>query len=219
MRVIFISDSRLCGVERMRLGSSSSVVNKINYYCVPGLQLDGVKQYVHSERFEKLCRHHRVIVFLSVGVNDIPENIYDRTEQELTNVYERIIRKYQQVDQGIKSINRHIKLVIATIPPKDLIQTSLKYPQKSEKIETITREHQTSYENFVCRINEEFINMFNNKETKVHIPLHRALRVRRGRRGAGRYQYYKLHDGLHPGDELKKDWMEMILTRLEQYLL
>jgi hypothetical protein len=31
MRVIFTSDSRLCGVERMRLGSSSSVVNKINY--------------------------------------------------------------------------------------------------------------------------------------------------------------------------------------------
>jgi hypothetical protein len=33
------------------------------------------------------------------------------------------------------------------------------------------------------------------------------------------YQYYNLHDGRHPGDELKKDWMEMILTRLEQYLL
>jgi uncharacterized protein (UPF0248 family) len=45
----------------------------------------------------------------------------------------------------------------------------------------------TSYENFVCRINEEFINMFNNNETEVHIPLHRALRVRRG----DRYQYYK----------------------------
>jgi uncharacterized protein (UPF0248 family) len=105
--------------------------------------------------------------------------------------------------------------IIATIPPKDLIQTLLKYPHKSEKIETITRDHQTSYENFACRINEEFINMFNNNETEVHIPLHRALRVRRG----GRYQYYKLHDGLHPGDELKKDWMEMILTRLEQYLL
>jgi hypothetical protein len=57
---------------------------------------------------------------------------------------------------------------------------------------------------------------FNNNETEVHIPLHRALRVRRGGRGAGRYQYYKLHDGLHHGDELKKDWMEMILTRLEQ---
>ena len=42
MRVIFISDSRLCGVERMSLGSSCSVVDKINYYCVPGLQLDGV---------------------------------------------------------------------------------------------------------------------------------------------------------------------------------
>ena len=27
MSVIFISDSRLCGVEGMRLGSSSSVVN------------------------------------------------------------------------------------------------------------------------------------------------------------------------------------------------
>ena len=117
-------------------------------------------QYINSERFEKLCRHHRVIVFLSVGVNDISENIYDRTERELTKVYERVIRKYQQVDQGIKSINRHIKLIIATIPPKDLIQTLLKYPHKSEKIETITRDHQTSYENFVCRINEEFINMF-----------------------------------------------------------
>jgi hypothetical protein len=110
-------------------------------------------------------------------VNDIPENIYDRTEQELTKVYERVIRKYQQVDQGIKSINRHIKLIIATIPPTDLIQTLLKYPHKSEKIETITCDHQTSYENFVCRVNEEFINMFNNNETEVHIPLHRALRV------------------------------------------
>jgi hypothetical protein len=40
-----------------------------------------------------------------------------------------------------------------------------------------TRDHQTSYENFVCRINEEFINMFNNNETEVHIPLHRALRA------------------------------------------
>jgi hypothetical protein len=28
MSVIFISDSRLCGAEGMRLGSSSSVVNK-----------------------------------------------------------------------------------------------------------------------------------------------------------------------------------------------
>jgi uncharacterized protein (UPF0248 family) len=45
------------------------------------------------------------------------------------------------------------------------------------------------YENFVCRINEEFINMFNSNETEVHIPLHRALRVRRGGRGAGRYSY------------------------------
>ena len=56
-------------------------------------------------------------------------------------------------------------------------QTLLKYPHKSEKIETITCDHQTSYENFVCRVNEEFINMFNNNETEVHIPLHRALRV------------------------------------------
>jgi hypothetical protein len=40
------------------------------------------------------------------------------------------------------------------MPPKDL--TLLKYPHKSEKIETITRDHQTSYETFVCRINEEY---------------------------------------------------------------
>jgi hypothetical protein len=64
-------------------------------------------------------------------LNDIPENIDDRTERELTKVYERIITKYQQVYQGIKSINRHIKL--ATIPPKDLMHTLLKYPHKSEK--------------------------------------------------------------------------------------
>jgi hypothetical protein len=43
--------------------------------------------------------------------------------------------------------------------------------------------------------------MFNNNQTEVHIPLHRALRVRRGGRGAGRYQYYKL--ALYP-TELKK---------------
>jgi hypothetical protein len=73
-------------------------------------------------------------LILSTPHNLDPENIYDRTEQELTKVYERVIRKYQQVDQGIKSINRHIKLIIATIPPTDLIQTLLKYPHKSEKI-------------------------------------------------------------------------------------
>jgi len=57
----------------------------------------------------------------------ISQNFFnDRTERELTKVYERIIRKYQQVDQGIKSINRHIQLVITTIPLKDLIQTLLK---------------------------------------------------------------------------------------------
>jgi hypothetical protein len=122
-----------CVALKWWLGSSSSVVNKINYYCVPGLQLDRVKQYVNSERFEKLCRHHRVLVFLIVRVNDIPKNIYDRTERELTNVYERIVRKYQQVDQGIESINRHIQLVIATIPRKDFIQTLLKYPHQSGK--------------------------------------------------------------------------------------
>jgi hypothetical protein len=48
-------------------------------------------------------------------VNDIPENFNERPERELTKVYERIIRKYQQVDQGIKSINRHIKLVITVL--------------------------------------------------------------------------------------------------------
>jgi hypothetical protein len=90
--------------------------------------------------------------------------------EKLTKVYERIIRKYQQVDQGIKSITRHIKLVIATIPPKDLIQTLLKYPHKSEKIETITRDHQTSYENFVCRINEE-LNMKQAPPEKLKKPV------------------------------------------------
>jgi hypothetical protein len=30
---------------------------------------------------------------------------------------------------------------VSTIPPKDLTQTLLKYPHKSEKIETITRDH------------------------------------------------------------------------------
>ena len=72
----------------------------------------------------------------------------------------------------------------------------------------------------ICLQNKRRIySQFNNNETKVHIPLHGALRVGRERKGAGRYQYYKLHDGRHPGDELKKDWMEMILTRLEHYLL
>lgn len=88
-------------------------------------------------------------------------------------------------------------------------QTLLIYPHKGDKGETITRDSQTSYEHLICRINEEF-NMFNNNETKVHIPLHRTCRVRHAMRGAGRYQYYKLLGGLHPGDDLKKDWVENI---------
>jgi hypothetical protein len=63
MRVIFISDSRLCGVERMSLGSSCSVVDKINYYCERPNILKFKQIMCTSEKIklEKLCRFIRKI--------------------------------------------------------------------------------------------------------------------------------------------------------------
>ncbi|CAG2219780.1 unnamed protein product [Mytilus edulis] len=159
--------------------------------------------------------YSRVVVFLSVGINNIPEDIYGRTGEDLDVLYKRIVKKFNQIEIAVKTVAFNAKVVIATIPPKELERTIRKYPHKSEKLGTLTRNHQQSYENFVCRINEDFINDFNQKETQVHIPLHRALRQHRGRRGSV-FSYNKLRDGLHPDHDLKKHWMEMIVSRLEQ---
>ncbi|CAC5404644.1 unnamed protein product [Mytilus coruscus] len=215
MKVIFISDSRLCGVERINLGSNRNIVRRINYQCVPGLKLGDVKRYVRSESFENLCTQNRVVVFLSVGINNIPEDIYGRTGEELNILYKRIVKKFNQIETAVKTVAINAKVVIATIPPTDLKRTIRKYPHKSEKLGTITHNHQQSFENFVTRINEDFINDFNKKETRVHIPLHRALRQHRGRRGSV-YSYNKLCDGLHPDCNLKKHWIEMKVSRLVQ---
>jgi hypothetical protein len=164
MRVIFISDSRLCGVERMSLGSSCSVVDKINYYCVPSL----VNLLIFSDYpFIYICQF---------------------SFSSIINIFQDIIHSYAQEYNNA--------VVSAQFLKPFTINVLLHSIQ-------LTRDHQTSYENFVCRINEEFINMFNNDETEVHIPLHRALRVRRG----GRYLQYSnpqpLKLALYP-TEIKK---------------
>lgn len=86
------------------------------------------------------------------------------------------------------------KVIIATIPPKELERATRKYPHESEKLGKITHNHQKSYENFVSSINADFINDFNKKETQVHMSLHMTLRQHRGRRGSV-YSYNKLCGG------------------------
>jgi hypothetical protein len=89
----------------MSLGSSCSVVDKINYYCVPGLQLDGVKQYINSEVFRWDCSNYKF--YVSVNGLDSLVNLLIFSDypfiyfcqfsfSSIINIFRDIIHSYAQ---------------------------------------------------------------------------------------------------------------------------
>lgn len=60
-------------------------------------------------------------MFLSVGKNNIQEDIYDRTGEELKILYKRIVKKFNQIETAITTVAVYAKVVIATILLNDNI--------------------------------------------------------------------------------------------------
>lgn len=77
---------------------------------------------ISSESFDNLCKQNHV-VFLSVGKNNIQEDIYDRTGEELKILYKRIVKKFNQIETAITTVAVYAKVVIATILLNDNILT------------------------------------------------------------------------------------------------
>jgi len=194
MKTIIIGDSRLCGLAR--LGEDETTW----WHCVSGSKMSDHKTLLKSKKFKNYCRS-AVLVFICVGINDIPEDILSRTTDKLDHLYVNIVNKYRRIVKAAKKHNPNNRVVIGTIASKDLDKTIKKYPQKSEYIDRVTIEHQRAFEKFVQKINEQCSNVFNESETGVHIPLHRRLRQHRGRKRT-QFHYHKFHDGFLPTSDL-----------------
>ena len=128
----------------------------------------------------------------------------------MNKLFNDILNKFKGLIRAANRSNRHNKVILASIAPKNLNKTIAKYPNKCESIDKSTFEHQRAYESFIDRINKEYIQKFNCDHTRIHIPFHRSLRQHRRRQEVENFYYYKLSDGLHPNSDLKKKWKEFL---------
>lgn len=200
MSSVILADSRLRGIEHEH--SFQSFILNVK----PGSQIKDHKKFVK----QLLKRKSPKLFIICVGINDIPEDIKDRTRNEREKLFVKITVKFHSLVKTIKK-SQNTKIIIATIPPKDLAKSVAKYPTKAAiEVDKITPAHQSEFEWFVARINN-YIGDFNKTETGHHLPLHTQLRTHRSRRGSSAYRYTKFSDGLHPRESLKQTWYRKIL--------
>ena len=147
--------------------------------------------------------HRAKLYIVCISVNDIPEGVYDVSEQRLEEIYSNLIFSLRRIKTLVQKLNAQNKLIIATIPPKDLRQAVEKYPDRADiELYRITTRHQGAYERFVTRVNNE-------SETGIHNPLHADLRIHRSRGRSSKYFYNKLYDRLHTCASLKQKWFRV----------
>lgn len=204
MTTVILGDSRLRGIDRESFFQRESIVLRVR----PGSSLKSHKiQLKRDKTFWKSNTLKSCII--CVGINDIPENIADLSNQGQNRLFVKITKRLARLTEKVKKYCASGKVIVATIPPKDLRRSIEKYPQHAVlAVNELTREHQKQFEIFVDRLNK-FVNELNVKGTGIHMPLHVNLRIHRGRRGS-KFYYDKLIDGLHPNDELKKTWFQKI---------
>ena len=80
----------------------------------------------------------------------------------------------------------------------------------------ITR-HQAAYEKFICRVNEKFVNCFNQEETGIRLALHTNLRIHRSKGRSSKFFYGRLYDGIHPQKSLKTEWIKKIEKAIQEF--
>ncbi|MES9879299.1 MAG: SGNH/GDSL hydrolase family protein [Sedimenticola sp.] len=203
MSTVVLADSRLKGIEK----DPNFPPSFFTFNVKSGSRIKDHKQFV-----KRLGREHRAynLFIIAVGINDIPDDIADKTDNCVNKLLTKVTSKYHVLCRTIKKSNSNAQIVIATIPPKHLLRSIQKYPQKSPiDVQQVTDKHQSSFAQFLSRVNT-YINDFNTRETGRHLPLHTNLRNHRGRRRT-KFRYDKFTDGLHPSTELKRNWFNTIL--------
>lgn len=151
------------------------------------------------------------LFIVCVGINDIPECVHDLSEGRQEGIYSDIVYSFKKIRDYAHRINQANRVIIATVAPKDLRHSVQKYPHKADiELYRISTRHQGAYERFVCRLNDKFINNFNEDETSIHLALHTDLRLHRSRGRSSRFMYNKLYDGIHPCKSLKKSWFKKV---------
>ena len=209
MKTLIIGDSRLKGLDKVEIRSDEDIESEIKFHSISGGKIHDLKTYFKGREFKKLNKH-RLLICVCIAINDIPEDIHGRTKQKVNKLFNEITEKFNNLIRAAKRRNKHNKVVLATIAPKDLAKTIAKYPAKCEQIDNLSFKYQRDFESFIDKINKEYIQKFNCHNTELHIPLHRPLRQHRRRTRVEFNHYHKLSDGLHLNRDLKKKWKKFL---------
>ena len=201
------TDSRFTGLETYFTSPN------ISTHVIKG---GGVKQIKQLLRREQPSSPKLYVI--CVGINDIPEGIYDLSDRRQEEIYSDLVWSFKKINEYIQRLNRANRAIIATIPPKDLRHATEKYPHKADiELHRITTRHQAAYEKFICRVNEKFVNCFNQEETGIHLALHTNLRIHRSKGRSSKFFYGRLYDGIHPQKSLKTEWIRKIEKAIKEF--
>lgn len=214
MATIILADSRFKAIRKEKTFQNKPFILNIK----PGSIITDHSDFVKN--LNETITNKSCLFIISVGINEIPENIGDFSESKIDKVRSKIRHHFKSLAKTIRQCNSSAKIVIATIPPRDLFVSIPKYSAQScLAVNEITSRHQQAFEDFVTCINETVINRFNEKNTGEHLPLHLQMRTHRGRRGSSAYRYHKLRDGLHPTYDFARCWFRKVfaLHELLQY--
>lgn len=211
MSTVILGDSRLRGLGKDKR------FNDCVLHVRSGAKIQDHLSFVKQSKSES----EKKLFIICLGINNVRDDIKGLSSSERKNHYNEIIRHFNSLLRTIKRQNRDNKVVIATIPPKELLRSVQKYPEKSDlEAKYITDKHQVEFEKFIVEINDEIAD-FNEKLTGHHLPLHSELRTHRGsgstykrnpKNKTSQFRYYKLYDGLHPNSELLNRWTEKIIA-------
>ena len=209
MTTIVLADSRLKGIESERYFRDDSVHLNV----VSGSKIKDHKRFVRNLRKNKVYKSgQRLLFVISVGINDIPDNLSDKSVSKRRKVFKRVTGRYQSLVKEINKFGNKCKIVIATVPPKDLRKCANKYPAKSLiPSDKITDEHQLEFSGFINKLNS-YIKEYNEKTTQCHLPFHVPFRTHRGRRGSSKFYFHKLKDGIHARTVVKQTWFKKIVN-------
>lgn len=206
MPVLFLADSRFVNVH-----ISVPDVNVVQHV-VCGSRISDHTRYVHE--LADISSFSLFVICL--GINDIKDYIPDH---RVSSFYDYVTVQFTNLVNEIRQRNITCKIIIGTVPPKHLKRSIRKYPTHSALSYTdITPTCQQNHEQFVMKLNSEFIHDFNESNTGVHLALHTHLRTHRSRGRISRFNYFKLYDGLHPSQSLKHDWVIKIQDTIARLL-
>ena len=189
-------------------------------FCLSGWKILAIKEEAKNEINYYRRKYRTIHCYFLVGVPDITQRVKgdgyeDVTMGDMEQCVENISERLLDLTETIKSLK--CKVCVCTVAPMDIEKWN-RHRLNSKKTSSLNylQEYSTmqkSLEKAIIQINKFIIEI--NLTNKMIIPfIADTVMTKKGSRNKKFYE--KLPDGLHAGDELKKQWGELIAKRIDQ---